>query len=76
MRLTDRVCIITGAGSGMGRVAAKMSAAEGACVVVAEYDEAAGAETVRLVREAGGDAPFVRADVSKEDDARGMVQHA
>ncbi len=76
MRLTDKVCIITGAGSGMGRVAAKMFAAEGARVVVAEYDEAAGAETVRLVREAGGEASFVRADVSNEDDARGMVQHA
>ena len=42
MRLQDKVTIITGAGGGMGRVAAQMFAAEGARVVVAEFDEAAG----------------------------------
>jgi len=42
MRLADKVAIITGAGSGMGRAAAQMFAAEGASVVVADYDEAAG----------------------------------
>ena len=46
MRLQDKVAIITGAGGGMGRVAAQMFAAEGAKVVVAEFDEAAGRETV------------------------------
>ena len=76
MRLADKVALITGAGSGMGRVAAQRFAAEGAKVVVAEFSEQAGAETVRLVSEAGGDASFVRADVSREDDARAMVQHA
>lgn len=76
MRLADKVALITGAGSGMGRVAAQRFAAEGARVVVAEFSEEAGAETVRLVAETGGDATFVRADVSREDDARAMVQHA
>jgi NAD(P)-dependent dehydrogenase (short-subunit alcohol dehydrogenase family) len=76
MRLKDKVTIVTGAGGGMGRVAAQMFAAEGAKVVVAEYSETAGAETVELVHAAGGDATFVRVDVSKEDDAKAMVDHA
>jgi NAD(P)-dependent dehydrogenase (short-subunit alcohol dehydrogenase family) len=73
MRLADKVCVITGAGSGMGRVAASMFAAEGARVVVAEADERAAAETVRRVRDEGGEATAVRADVSQESDARAMV---
>jgi NAD(P)-dependent dehydrogenase (short-subunit alcohol dehydrogenase family) len=60
----------------MGRVAALMFAAEGARVVAAEFGEAAGNETVRLVKEAGGEATFVRVDVSSEADAKGMVDHA
>jgi len=76
MRLQDKVAIITGAGSGMGRVAAQMFAAEGARVLVAEYDENAGAETSDLVRAAGGEATFVQTDVSKETDAAAMVAAA
>jgi NAD(P)-dependent dehydrogenase (short-subunit alcohol dehydrogenase family) len=76
MRLQDKVTIITGAGGGMGRVAAQLFAAEGARIVVAEYGEAAGQETVELVTNAGGQATFVRADVSQEGDARAMVDHA
>lgn len=76
MRLQDKVCIITGAGSGMGRVAARMFAAEGAAVVVAEFDAPAGGETVRLVTEAGGRASLVQVDVSNEADAKAMVDHA
>jgi len=76
MRLQDKVAIITGAGSGMGRVAAQMFAAEGAKVLVAEYDEKAGAETADLVRAAGGEATFARTDVSNESDAAAMVAAA
>ena len=76
MRLQDKVAIITGAGSGMGRVAAQMFAAEGAKVIVAEYDGQGGNETVRLVADAGGQATFVQADVSQEADARRMVEEA
>jgi NAD(P)-dependent dehydrogenase (short-subunit alcohol dehydrogenase family) len=76
MRLADKVAIITGAGSGMGRAAAQMFAAEGARVVVADFDEAAGSETADLVTEGGGEASFVRADVSDEADAKAMVDHA
>jgi NAD(P)-dependent dehydrogenase (short-subunit alcohol dehydrogenase family) len=76
MRLEGKVAIITGAGSGMGRVAAQLFAAQGARVVVAEFGEEAGNETVQQVSDAGGDATFVRTDVSTEDGARGMVDHA
>lgn len=76
MRLAGKVTIITGGGGGMGRVAAQMFAKEGAKVVVAEFGEAAGQETVDLVRGAGGEATFVKVDVSKEGDAKAMVDHA
>lgn len=76
MRLDGKVTIITGGGSGMGRTAAEVFAREGARVVVADFSEPAGEAAVAAVRAAGGEATFVRADVSNEDDARGMVQHA
>jgi len=76
MRLDGKVAVITGAGSGMGRVAAQMFAAEGAKVVVAEFAADAGEETVRQVADVGGEASFVKADVSREEDARAMVDHA
>jgi NAD(P)-dependent dehydrogenase (short-subunit alcohol dehydrogenase family) len=76
VRLDDKVCIIPGAGSGMGRVAAQMFAAEGAKIVVAEFDERGGNETVAQVTGAGGKASFIRTDVSREDDSRAMVEHA
>ena len=76
MRLADKVTIITGAGGGMGRVAAQLFAKEGAKVVVAEYSEAAGRDTVAMVEAEGGSATYVRADVSKEADAKAMVDHA
>ncbi len=76
MRLQDKVTIITGAGGGMGRVAAQMFAAEGSRVVVAEYNEDAGRETVALVEAGGGVASYVKVDVSKETDAKAMVDHA
>ncbi len=76
MRLDGKVTIITGGGSGMGRTAAELFAKEGAQVVVADFSEASGEAAAAAVRAAGGQATFVRADVSNEDDARGMVQHA
>ena len=76
MRLQDKVAIITGAGGGMGRTAALMFAGQGARVVVAEFGEPAGVETVRQVEASGGQATFVKVDVSNEADARAMVDHA
>ncbi|MGH2358899.1 MAG: SDR family NAD(P)-dependent oxidoreductase, partial [Candidatus Limnocylindria bacterium] len=55
---------------------AQLFAAEGARVVVAEFGEEAGRETVRMVTDAGGQASFIAADVSREEDARTMVEHA
>jgi NAD(P)-dependent dehydrogenase (short-subunit alcohol dehydrogenase family) len=76
VRLADKVCVITGAGGGMGRVASLMFAAEGASIVVAEFSEAAGAETVSRVKEQGGQATFVKTDVSNEASAKAMIDHA
>jgi NAD(P)-dependent dehydrogenase (short-subunit alcohol dehydrogenase family) len=76
MRLDGKVTIITGGGSGMGRTAADLFAREGARVVVADFSEASGEAAAAAVRAAGGQATFVKADVSNEADARGMVQHA
>ncbi|MGH2463807.1 MAG: glucose 1-dehydrogenase [Candidatus Limnocylindria bacterium] len=76
MRLDGKVAIVTGGGGGMGRVASHMFAAEGAKVIVAEYDEKAGADTADRVRAAGGEATFVQVDVSQEADAAAMVATA
>ncbi len=76
MRLDGKVTIITGGGSGMGRTAADLFAREGARVVVADFSEASGEAAAAAVRAAGGQATFVKADVSNEADARAMVQHA
>jgi NAD(P)-dependent dehydrogenase (short-subunit alcohol dehydrogenase family) len=77
MRLQDKVCIITGAGSGMGRVATRMFCEQGARVVAADVVQVAGEETVALARQAGqGEAIFVRADVSREEDCANLVRQA
>lgn len=76
MRLKDKVALITGAGSGIGRESALAFAREGARVVVVDLNERAGADTVRQVEKAGGTAAFVRADVSKSTDCENMVRCA
>ncbi len=76
MRLEDKVALITGAGSGIGRESALLFAREGAAVVVVDVAEDAGRAVVREIEEAGGRASFVRADVSKAGDCEAMVAHA
>jgi NAD(P)-dependent dehydrogenase (short-subunit alcohol dehydrogenase family) len=76
VRLEDKVAIITGAGSGMGRVAARMFAAEGARVVLVDVTEETAGSAADEVRAAGGQATAVAADVSREADARAMVELA
>ncbi len=76
MRLEDKVSIVTGAGGGMGRVAALRFAAEGSKVVVADYREDAAVETAAQVQAAGGQAVAVKVDVSEEPDARRMIEAA
>ncbi|MDO8592785.1 MAG: glucose 1-dehydrogenase [bacterium] len=74
MRLKNKVAIITGAGSGIGRGAALAFAREGAKVLVADWSEAGGQETVKLIKKQKGSAMFVKVDVSKAADAESMVK--
>src|SRR5258706_3453493 len=76
MRLKDKVCIITGGASGMGKVASQLFAKEGAKVVATDIQESAGKETVDAIKKAGGQATFIRADVSQEKDCQLMVSEA
>ena len=74
MGIEGKVAAVTGAASGIGRGAAIVFAREGAKVVVTDgIDLEGGQETVRLIREAGGEAAFVACDVSKEGDVEAMV---
>ena len=76
MRLESKVALITGAGSGIGRATAELFAKEGAKVIVADYNAESSQLTVRSIKESGGQATFVQADVSKAIDAERMVRAA
>lgn len=74
MRLPGKVAIVTGAASGIGRAIAIRFAAEGARVVVADWNSEGGRETATMVQSNGGDAVFVETDVSQEDAVQRMVE--
>lgn len=76
MRLQDKVALITGASSGIGREAALLFASEGAKVVVVDVNDKEGKKTVKLIQEAGGEAAYTHADVSKAEDCAKMVKFA
>ena len=76
MRLKDKVALVTGGGSGIGREAALLFAKEGASVVAVDLNEAAGKETVAAIEREGGRATFARADVSRAADVEAMVAAA
>ena len=76
MRLRDKVAIVTGGAAGIGRATAELFAEEGARVVVADLDEAAGRETLLTISDSGGSAVFVRTDVSVENDAKALTESA
>lgn len=73
MRLKDKVALITGAGSGVGRATAEVFAQEGAKIIVTDVDPNAGRETVDVVKQQGGDAVFVLCDVAVEADVKKAV---
>src|SRR5579859_1673312 len=69
-----QVALVTGAGSGIGRASALAFAARGAMVVVADLNEAGGTATVALIEQAGGQAEFVRVDLTDPDQVAALVQ--
>lgn len=76
MRLKDKAAIITGAGGGIGRCAALLFAEHGARLVLADWKSDLGEETLRLVREAGGEAVFLPCDVSSEENVERLIRLA
>jgi len=76
MRLEGKVALITGGASGMGMVASKLFASEGARVVLTDVNDEAAEATARSISDEGGEAIHVHADVSKEGDAEAMVAKA
>ena len=73
MRLRDKVALITGSAGGMGKAAAELFAREGASVIVSDVLADEGEETAQAIRDAGGKAIFIKADVSQEDEVKRMV---
>ena len=74
--LKDKVALITGGSSGIGRAVALAWAREGAKVVVSDVDRGGGDETVGQVRTAGGEAIFIAADVGKPEECEALVRGA
>jgi NAD(P)-dependent dehydrogenase (short-subunit alcohol dehydrogenase family) len=74
MELQNKVVIVTGAGSGIGRAIAILLANEGAQVSVVDFVDKIGAESVEMIKKGGGTAKFIHADVSKASDAQNSVK--
>ncbi len=75
-QLEGKVALVTGGGRGLGQECCRIFAREGAKVVVADLVPEGGAQTVQLIKDAGGEAMFVRADVSSSADVQAMVKAA
>ena len=76
MRLKDKVAVITGGGSGIGRAASILFSREGAKILLSDNKKDIGLDTVREIRESGGEASFAEADVSRPDQVTNMINSA
>lgn len=76
MRLRDKIAIVTGGAAGIGRATAELFAEEGSSVVVADLDQSSGLEAVTSIESTGGRAVFVQTDISRESDAKRVVEEA
>ena len=74
--LENKVALVTGAGSGIGRASSLILAREGAKMVVSDIDASGAEETLSLIKERGGDGVFVHADVSKSNDVQELISRA
>ncbi len=74
VEFADKVAIVTGASSGIGRMSALFYAREGAKVVVSDINKEGGQETVQLIQETGGDAFFVKTDAAIPTDCETLVK--
>lgn len=74
--LENKVALVTGAGSGIGKAISLLYAKEGAKIVVSDVNEKAGNEVVSEIKSNGGEAIFVKADTSKAEDNKSMVEQA
>ena len=71
----NKVALITGAASGIGRATALKFAQKGSKVLVSDIAEGGGKETVNLIKEQGGEAVFFKANVANEEQVKALVQH-
>jgi NAD(P)-dependent dehydrogenase (short-subunit alcohol dehydrogenase family) len=76
MRLANKVALITGSAGGMGKAAAELFAIEGASILVTDIAVKEGEETAKTIRDAGGKAIFIKANVADEDEVKAMVDAA
>ena len=76
MKLTNKVALITGGSSGIGKASALLFATEGAKVVIADVNDEGGNQAVEEILEMGCSAAYVHADVSKSEDCRKMIEFA
>ena len=74
--LENKVALVTGAASGIGRASSLILAREGAKMVVSDIDASGAEETLSLIKERGGDGVFVHADVSKSNDVQELISRA